>query len=139
LWDAYKTAQLIVDHHFKGVKLLNTLLDAALSGLATYKRRGPWDLTSNYRPAFRELGLTVGLRAAGKLQEWIRDNPFLPEESETLRGHIDALIPYLPFIKKMENFWLDPDNRKTPNWLDHGDINGVMLATSLAPDGFLLI
>ncbi len=34
LWDAYKTAQLIVDHHFKGATLLNTLLDAALSGLA---------------------------------------------------------------------------------------------------------
>jgi hypothetical protein len=42
-------------------------------------------------------------------------------------------------IEKIESFWLDSSNRAVKTWADHRDINGVMLATSLAPDGFLEI
>jgi hypothetical protein len=34
-------------------------------------------------------------------------------------------------------FWLTPGNRETPQWAAHRDINDVMLATSLVPDGYL--
>jgi len=37
----------------------------------------------------------------------------------------------------IENFWLDPANQKAGTWKDHRHINMVMLATSLAPDGYL--
>jgi hypothetical protein len=37
----------------------------------------------------------------------------------------------------IEKFWLDPQNRTAESWTGHQDINSVMLATSLAPDGFL--
>ncbi|MGD9082806.1 MAG: hypothetical protein PVJ50_06225 [Desulfobacterales bacterium] len=37
----------------------------------------------------------------------------------------------------IEKFWLDPKNRRAKSWTEHQDINSVMLATSLAPDGYL--
>jgi len=37
----------------------------------------------------------------------------------------------------IEAFWVRPAHRQTGMWLEHEDINDVMLATSLAPDGFL--
>ncbi|MCA1786733.1 MAG: hypothetical protein LC657_12225 [Desulfobacteraceae bacterium] len=37
----------------------------------------------------------------------------------------------------IESFWLAPENQQVPTWIDHQDINQVMLATSLLPDGYL--
>ena len=34
-----------------------------------------------------------------------------------------------------ESFWLLPEHRQVRTWLDHEDINDVMLATSLVPEG----
>ena len=35
----------------------------------------------------------------------------------------------------IESFWLLPEHRQVRTWLDHEDINDVMLATSLVPEG----
>lgn len=40
---------------------------------------------------------------------------------------------------EIEGFWLHAGHQKNQTWCDHNDINAVMLATSLAPDGFLLV
>ena len=37
----------------------------------------------------------------------------------------------------MTAFWLDPDHRSVASWTEHHDINRVMLATCLLPDGYL--
>jgi hypothetical protein len=34
-------------------------------------------------------------------------------------------------------FWLEPRNRRSRIWDEHRDINSVMLATSLMPEGYL--
>ena len=39
----------------------------------------------------------------------------------------------------IENFWCDSENQQVNSWLDHRDINSVMLATSLLPDQFLAL
>ena len=44
---------------------------------------------------------------------------------------------YEALAEIIEDFWLDPANRETPAFTDHCDINTVMLATSLAPEGYL--
>ena len=36
-------------------------------------------------------------------------------------------------------FWLENANREAESWRAHRDINMVMLATSLAPDGYLTL
>ncbi len=55
------------------------------------------------------------------------------------RARLAVLSPYLPLRTAIEDFWLRPEHRRTASWLEHADINDVMLATSLAPDGFLAL
>ncbi|MBA2246071.1 MAG: hypothetical protein H0W11_14030 [Gemmatimonadetes bacterium] len=44
---------------------------------------------------------------------------------------------WLPLKDEIEAFWREPAHRRTESWMAHEDINAVMLATSLAPDGYL--
>jgi len=44
---------------------------------------------------------------------------------------------YVTLKETIEAFWLEGKNRESVTWTEHRDINTVMLATSLGPDGFL--
>ncbi len=137
LSDAYRVTQLIINGHLKQTNLVETLLDVSVEGLGSYVKQGPLDLPAEYRLAFRELGLSIGLRAVEKLQELIkRKRRFFPKKHPVHR-HIESLNQFSPFSETIETFWLEHMQAKT--WLDHRDINMVMLATSLAPDGYLLL
>jgi hypothetical protein len=52
-------------------------------------------------------------------------------------ARLDDLAGYLPLAGEIERFWLEPGHRESSNWRNHRDINDVMLATSLAPAGYL--
>ena len=56
-----------------------------------------------------------------------------------LRRTADLLGRYLPLAAEIEAFWCDPRNREAATWTAHRDINEVMLAAALAPDGFLVL
>jgi hypothetical protein len=43
----------------------------------------------------------------------------------------------VPLRNALEAFWLQPENQRSETWLEHADINTVMLATSLLPDAFV--
>ena len=49
------------------------------------------------------------------------------------------LSRYVPERAEIESFWLAAGHREVRAWLDHEDINDVMLATSLVPEGFLML
>ena len=49
----------------------------------------------------------------------------------------DRLLRYQPLAEQIEAFWSDPAHRVDKTWIDHCDINTVMLATSLAPESYL--
>jgi hypothetical protein len=38
---------------------------------------------------------------------------------------------------RIESFWVDPAHQAVESWTEHEDINTVMLATSILPDGYL--
>lgn len=139
LCDAYKVAQMIVSSYFEQTDLLETLLDSSLIGLESFVRMNPLKLSIDYRLAFRELGLSIGARAVQKLHGLIEEKPAFFKESLPLRKRIEMLMQYTPLIEIIENFWLERTNREAKSWMDHRDINMVMLATSLAPDGFLTL
>ena len=65
----------------------------------------------DHQLAFRELGLSIGLAGAKKM---------------------DILEDYWGLIDQINNYWI-----KHRNWSEHQNINQVMLATSLSPQGFL--
>jgi hypothetical protein len=52
---------------------------------------------------------------------------------------IESLAQYSPLIEMIEMFWLEQTNREVNSWMAHRDINMVMLATTLAPDGYLIL
>ncbi len=139
LCDAYKVAQMIINENFEQTDLLETLLDSSLLGLESYARTNPLKLPADYRLAFRELGLSIGIRAVEKLQGLIEEYPGLFNKKHPLRTRIEILMRYAPLIKRIENFWLERTSREANSWTEHRDINMVMLATSLAPDGYLTL
>ena len=52
---------------------------------------------------------------------------------------LEDITRYQPLAHQIERFWLEPTNRESASWRDHHDINDVMLATSLAPAGYLAL
>ena len=87
--------------------LRRAMIEAARTGLAL----GALDtgLPAAHRLAFRELGLAIGLQAE-PIDDALRD--------------------------ELLGFWANP-RAAEPGWREHEDINDVMLATALVPDGFL--
>ncbi|MFH1480515.1 MAG: hypothetical protein ABIG67_04555, partial [Pseudomonadota bacterium] len=139
LSDAYKLAQLIVDGKFGQTDLLKSLLDSSMEGLRSYARKNSLRLPADYRLAFRELGLSIGLRAVERLARLIKSDPGFFNKSNLLHGQIENLMRYVPLSETIEMFWLELKNREAKSWMEHRHINMVMLATSLAPDGYLML
>ncbi|HIE14758.1 TPA: hypothetical protein EYP70_05740 [Candidatus Bathyarchaeota archaeon] len=136
LWNAYALARLIKSGHLDRIDLLLDMLNSSLLGLELYLLIKPMRFPSGMRLAFRELGLTIGLKAVIKLEKLILGEQRFLSEKE-LCSTIKSLRYYTWLIDEIEGFWLSPINRESYNWKKHEDINTVMLATSLIPDGFL--
>jgi len=134
---AYKLAQLILLKGYEETDLLDVLLDSSLVSLQTYVSRAPLKLPARYRLAFRELGLTVGLHAIEKLLRLIKQTPHNFYWKYPLHSRIASLMQYTQLSDSIETYWREPSRRQSLEWMMHRDINMVMLATSLAPDGYL--
>ena len=135
LADAYRLAQL----QGAGAQvplpgLLQDMLDAAAVGLSIYSRDNSMHLPADYRLAFRELGLAIGLQGVAGIEDLLSSQPDSFSDVSRLNSILEALKHYLPLQAQIEEFWLEPENRETGSWQDHADINLVMLATSLAPE-----
>ncbi|HVP76816.1 MAG TPA: hypothetical protein VMV04_02875 [Thermodesulfobacteriota bacterium] len=137
LFDACRVAQLIVSGNLEQTDLLETLLESSQIGLESFVRENSLRLPADYRLAFRELGLSIGLRALEKIWELIDQKSPRFRNKESLNSLLNILDRHAGLLQKIERFWLEGKNRKTGIYTTHHDINEVMLATSLAPDGFL--
>ncbi len=137
LVDAWRVQQLIQQGATPEGQLPGRLLEAALAGLQHYARSGESDLPAGTRLAFREVGLTIGLHAVERMQQASDHATQRDTTSPQSRTRLEALVRYLPLSDIIETFWRNPEHRRAPSWTEHQDINEVMLATSLAPDGYL--
>ena len=137
LCDAHRWAQLTVAQGSGENDLLTTLLDSSLRGLGRFTRTSLLMSPADERLAFRELGLSIGLRAFQRLQGLIESHPTVFGEGHPVQAKMKSLMRYQPLCEGIEKFWLDPASRENDTWRAHREINMVMLATSLAPDGFL--
>ena len=135
---AYKLAQLMTDTDSEQEELLNDLLDSSITGLRLFERRNQLKLSADHRLAFRELGLSIGLHAIERLAELIKQSPRF-SANPRLHSQMKDLMRYAPLSSMIEAYWLDDKNRQAAGWTGHLDINMVMLATSLAPDGYISV
>jgi hypothetical protein len=137
LCNSYEVAKLVFNGYWKRTSLILDLLRASHVGLKAYLKGKPMQLSADYRLAFRELGLSLGLHAVERLGELISEKPKLFVKEEGLHSLIENVLQYIPLIQKIEGFWLELTNRQSYSWIEHLDINMVMLATTLVPEGYL--
>jgi hypothetical protein len=136
LVDAYRLAQLL--HERPGDDaLLGLLLAASAGGLHAWLQERPLARGPDERLAFRELGLAIGLSAAARLWRLLEHDHASLTGQPAVRASLDALIAQVPLARRITACWADPAARAGATWQAHEDINAVMLATSLAPAGYL--
>jgi hypothetical protein len=133
----YKLAQLILIEGLDQAGLLDDLLGSSLVSLRSTANSDFLKLPAHYRLAFRELGLSIGLHAIEKVSGLIRRTPRDLSMKHRLLSQIERLMQYIPLRERIETYWLAPANRQAGTWMAHRDINMVMLATTLAPEGYL--
>ena len=137
LCDAYRVFQLSVAERFKVPGMLEALIGASKNGLEFFVSHTPLTNPAEFRLAFRELGLSIGLQAVPKMRDLFKAHPRLFKSS--LSQGLEDLMIYVPLREVIQNFWRNPVNQRKKSWQDHGDINVVMLATSLSPEEFLAV
>jgi hypothetical protein len=139
LFDASRIARLVTRGHPGYLRLLESVVGAALPGLKSFAGSGYLQHPAEYRLAFRELGLSIGLSGVSMIQDCIMESSDRSAGHSSLCRRVDNLLDYVPMRETIERFWLDEGNRQAVTWTEHRGINLVMLATSLAPGGFLEI
>lgn len=142
LTDAFRLAQLTQQGGLPDspdTTLLDTLLGASLMGLKYYAHGGELRLPAEHRLAFRELGLAIGLHAVEQMWQAVNRGAGRPYSDSRVRSQLRSLMHFVPLRDDIESFWRSPERRRTAAWMEHRDINEVMLATSLAPEGFLVL
>jgi hypothetical protein len=138
LSDAHRLLQLVVLGASTDTALIGRLLESALAGLRSL-RRDSFSAPADERLAFRELGLSIGLKASARM------GPTLEAEAEhldpegVLGSHLAELRSRAPLGERIDSFWLRAENQSARSWRAHQDINSAMLATSLAPDAYLSV
>ncbi len=116
---------------------IGELLDAAGPGLEHVARQRQLEASPARRLAFRELGLATGLRAVGRLAESLPSGIDDDAARTRIQASVNRFADRIDLADRIERTWLRPENREFPAWTDHRDINDVMLATTLAPAGYL--
>ncbi len=129
---AARLAQLPVHIEPAYHEVLCAILQASEASLPAMERAFQIGLGQRSRLAFRELGLSIGLHAVRRVVA-----------SGALNGDVavpfQRLLRFEPLATRIEDWWSEPSHRTTCAWTEHADINNVMLATSLAPDGYLAV
>jgi hypothetical protein len=138
LTDAYRLARLTAIGAFQETSLLDALLASALESLYALGQRREFDGPASRRLAFRELGLAIGLHVVELVEAEMGAAPGRFGHSTCIRSRLEGLARYGLVGSDIESFWLRPEHQQDASWLEHRDINEVMLATCLVPEGYLV-
>lgn len=100
-------------------------------GLSRFASAYSLQASAEYRLAFRELGLAIGLYAVAALHQ---NGAVAGQRSgDAAASEIAHLARALPLAEGITTFWQSARNQSVASWREHLDINCVMLATSLLP------
>jgi hypothetical protein len=97
------------------------LLADCLYGLEAYSYTYHPNQHASQRLAFRECGLSLGLRVIQRRQAELASAGLNPEPLDRFRFLADNI----------EAFWCHPNNQQSVTWTEHRNINAVTLAASL--------
>ena len=137
LFDACRVVQLLAAGRRVSPELATELLQAAEQSLTIFAGQMPLRQPAKQRLAFRELGLSIGLRGVAIMQRIVGNYGQLA--ASNMQRELESLRKHMPIAEAIENYWRKPANQRAATWLEHRDINAVMLATSLLPEEFLTL
>ena len=133
LTDLRRTERLIESGALGDEALFEAIVVAVRMGLSRYVQESELRLPASHRLAFRELGLAIGLGdVARTLEELGGQGRALPGAARRA-GLLATLAPYQRLGPAIVGFWLSSAHRAAPSWVEHSDLNDVMLAASLLP------
>jgi len=115
------------------------LIDDITWSVQQLLRENSLALPAEYRLAFRELGLAIGLQAIDRVFHAVAAHPEYVPKADQADKQRDFLMRIAPLHTDIEAFWLASGNQRAASWREHLDINRVMLASSLVPDRLLMI
>jgi hypothetical protein len=130
LMDAARLARLAAGRAAVPAGLPSRLLEDAAASLRVFGEGSLLRQPVDRRLAFRELGLAIGVRAVERARDALEREP-------ARRAVVAEILRASPLADAIERAWASPGPRRTRAWLEHREINGVMLATALAPSGYL--
>lgn len=138
LSDACRIGELVIKDGFQDLRLFQQMVHDALLSLENLGG-GFLGQQAKYRLAFRELGLSIGLKGVMRLARLVEEYPDVRggEVASWLQPSLESMLWFLKMPEKIERFWIEEMRKGSEHWRGHGDINMVMLATSLAPEQFL--
>jgi hypothetical protein len=140
LFDAARIAQLAdAEPSSEDTDLLRDLLRDAQTGLAIWLGGHPLQHPASHRLAFRELGLSIGIQALPIIRNCVSGRATSGGVLVEIDTALHALEKAQALARKIEDFWVQTESQSAGSWQDHRDINAVMLATSLLPEGFLTV
>jgi hypothetical protein len=106
--------------------LLIQILNDAATSLQGFARSSLLSQRPDRRLAFRELGLAIGLHGLRRLAGLVAPD-------DELARLVESLKSFEPLAVEIDVTWSNPTHQRCRAWLDHRNINMVMLAASLAP------
>jgi hypothetical protein len=109
--------------------LIREVLHEAGVSLESFSHSQPLDRPASRRLPFRELGLGIGLQGLRLVSQTV-------SQRTQLKKVVDEVLSFQVLADQIQEFWSAGEHRKLSSWLDHEDINTVMLATCLAPQGY---
>lgn len=137
LTDAYKLVQLIDTHGLDESVTLEVLLRDIENSLHSFIEQHQLNARAEYRLAFRELGLVIGLHTISRMLAQVEKYPEKFANFTQVKAVLSRLQGFKSVHDYIVNFWLEPRHRSVKTWKEHADISGVMLATALASDRYL--
>lgn len=119
--------------------LMKATLVYGVVSLRLYMSRHGFSLPPSMRLAFRELGLCIGFHAIQRFQLALArdDNELVGLIREDVTGLVDKMLSFDKEIALIEGCWMSMEGQSVDTWIEHWEINTVMLATCLVPRGFL--
>jgi hypothetical protein len=108
--------------------LIGDVLAGADAGLQRFLRQKPLRQPASRRLGFRELGLAIGLQTLPAVAAAAEASPGL---ARAVAPHLASLRADADLGRRIVAFWSEPRSRSAASWLEHRDINEVMLATAL--------
>jgi hypothetical protein len=128
----YRLYHLEARHGLAVQELCARVFEAAANSVSAIASGRSLRGAADARLAFRELGFSIGLHAIERMRA-----DFVGHRDPHIDDAIARIARHTHLAKSIDEFWSESAHRETHLFREHADINGVMLATSLAPDGYL--